>query len=137
MGMYTWLLLGLALGIASPYMIIGIQRRRDLVRAGDGPAPVSRAEVMRPSNPFAAVSIRPGLERPCAAVIRMQSERFLAVRAPPLPVPGCDSKKCTCRYIRHTDRRAPGDRRDGFARFGGLIPKAGDDRRKADRRKKS
>ena len=65
----------------------------------------------------------------------MQTQRFLAVRAPALPVPGCDRKKCECRYIRHADRRAPGDRRDAFGRHGGLTPTTGAERRARDRRK--
>lgn len=135
MGTFTWLLLGVALGIATPFVILGYQRRHDVVRAGTVPAHLSRAEAMRPANPFAAVSIRPSAEKPCAAVVQMHHLRYLAVRAPSLPVAGCDRKQCGCRFVRHSDRRATGDRRDGFARFGGLIPTVGKDRRAPDDRR--
>lgn len=140
MGTMAWLILGLALGLGSPFMILQVQRRRDMARAG-GPGTGrggSRGERVRPGNPFAAVSIRPCADSPCAPVLRMNHIRFLAVRAPPLPVPGCDREHCGCRYVRHADRRASGgDRRDPFARFGGLIPTVGKDQRQRDDRRKS
>jgi hypothetical protein len=96
---------------------------------------MTRMDAARPANPFAAVSIQP-CDEPCGAVLQMHHIRYLAVRAPRLPVAGCDQAKCSCRYIRHSDRRAPGDRRDGFARFGGLLPNVKANRRSdsADRR---
>lgn len=138
MGTMGWVLLGVALGLASPFMVLHLQRRRDIARVTPGPVSrAQRAELARPKNPFAAVSIRPCVESPCAAVLSSHHVRYLAVRAPPLPLPGCDRKQCGCRYVRHADRRSPGDRRDGFARFGGLIPTVGKDRRARgeDRRK--
>ena len=133
MGTIGWVILGVALGLASPFMILQLQRRRDMARAGAGPVSrAQRAEFARPKNPFAAVSIRPCAESPCAAVLDMHHIRFLAVRAPPLPVSGCDRQQCGCRYIRHTDRRTPSDRRNAFARFGGLMPNVGKDRRSRD-----
>ena len=134
----AWVILGVALGVASPFMFMQLQRRRDVARAGGGSlSRAQRAEIARPKNPFAAVSIRPCAENPCAAVLDMHHIRFLALRAPSLPVPGCDRQKCGCRYIRHADRRSPGDRRNAFAHFGGLIPTIGKDRRapREDRRK--
>jgi tRNA(Ile)-lysidine synthase TilS/MesJ len=130
-------ILGVALGLASPFMVMQFQRRRDVARAGRGSARVTRAEAMRPANPFAAVSIRPCLEDPCDAVVKMADQRFLAVRAPSLPVPGCGRRQCGCRYARHADRRSPSDRRDSFARFGGLRPTTSKDQRspRVDRRK--
>ncbi len=139
MGTVGWLILGVALGMATPFVVLRLQHWRDMARAGGGSGPVSRArqaEVARPGNPFAAVSIRPCAESPCTAVLQMHHIRFLAVRAPPLPVPGCDRQQCGCRYVRHADRRTPGDRRNVFARFGGLIPNVGRNRRSSgeDRR---
>jgi hypothetical protein len=118
-------------------MVLQFQRRRDAVRPGLS-AGIVPADVVRPRNPFAAVSVRPCADRPCNAVLQIAHQRFLAVRAPSLPVAGCDRGQCGCRYIRHTDRRAPGgDRRDQLARFGGLTPTLSRERRGAvdDRRK--
>lgn len=139
MGMLTWVLLGVVLGLASPFMVVHLQRRREAARAGVPGKVAPGPSVVRPRNPFAGVSVRPCAESPCAAVVALAHERFLAVRAPALPLPGCDRKQCGCRYIRHTDRRAKGDRRDEFAHFGGFQPKAGSDRRRRrdDRRNKS
>jgi hypothetical protein len=60
---------------------------------------------------FHAVSIKPG-ESACAAAHRFTGQRFLSATAPRLPLPMCDSPRCTCRYKHHKDRRA-GPRRRG------------------------
>jgi len=125
----------MAIGMATPFLVVQLQRRRDLFRAGPV-APAMRQELARPANPFAAVSIRPCTARPCAAVVAMAGTRHIAVRAPRLPVPGGDRQSCGCRYVRHADRRVPGDRRDGFARFGGLIPNANRERRAREERRR-
>jgi hypothetical protein len=137
MGTLAWVIAGAALGLVSPFMFMQFRRWRDAARAGVHLAPERRAQVIRPHNPFAAVSIRPDLQSPCEAVVKMQTQRFLAVRAPGLPVSGCDRKKCDCRYVRHDDRRASGDRRDPFGRFGGLTPTVRKERRHRERRKTS
>ncbi|WKZ11709.1 MAG: hypothetical protein QY320_11550 [Gammaproteobacteria bacterium] len=131
MSVMMWVVLGVALGLASPFMLLQLQRRRDVarsaVRGGSGTSPP-----VRPANPFAAVSIRPCADAPCAAVLRIQDQRYLALRAPALPVTGCERHSCGCRYVRHADRRAADDRRDPFARFGGITPSAGRERRSKD-----
>jgi hypothetical protein len=128
MGTLAWSIVGITLGLATPFMVMQLHRWRDEARAGASGL-VNRAEAVRPGNPFAAVSIRPCAESPCAAVMQMHHQRYVAVRAPALPVAGCDRKKCGCRYIRHSDRRSLGDRRDSLARFGGLTPKMNKERR--------
>lgn len=141
MGIVAWVVLGLALGLGSPFLFMQLQRRRDLARAGargaEAMPAARRAQLARPRNPFAAVTIRPCAESPCAAVLKMHNTRYLAVRAPRLPVPGCDRANCGCGYVRHADRRTPGDRRDAFAQFGGYSPNLGNERRapSVDRRK--
>ena len=104
-----WVAMGVLLGIISPVLLLQMQRRRAAAESGKPPR-LSRKESERPRNPFAAVSIRPCAQSPCAAVRQMHHRRFLAVRAPSLPVAGCDQKKCGCRYIRHSDRRTPSER---------------------------
>lgn len=66
-------------------------------------------------NPFHAVSIMPA-EGHCAAVGSLQVQRFLSDEAPSLPLEGCGSPDCQCRYVHHTDRRGGArDRRLGPA----------------------
>lgn len=138
MGTMTWIFVGLLLGLGSPFVLLHFQRRRDVARATVVSGAMSRREATRPANPFAAVSVRPGGDDPCKAVLDTHHIRYLAVRAPQLPLPGCDrGKSCGCRYVRHADRRAPGDRRDVFARFGGLMPKIAKERRQREERRKS
>lgn len=68
-------------------------------------------ETHRVVNPFHAVSIIPG-PRCCDAVRQMQGTRFLSKEAPRLPLPGCQSSACRCRYAHHADRREKSDRRN-------------------------
>ncbi len=137
MGTVGWIVVGLLLGVVSPFLVLQWQRRRDFARATVVSGRMTRVEAARPANPFAAVTIRPG-DSPCHSVLQVTHERYLAVRAPRLPLVGCDKDKCDCRYNRHSDRRAPGDRRDNFSRFGGLMPNASKERREdgKDRRER-
>jgi hypothetical protein len=61
-------------------------------------------------NPYHAVSIEPG-SRACAESCKLSGERFLATSAPMLPLRGCTSAACQCRYTHYNDRRARRDRR--------------------------
>jgi len=63
-----------------------------------------------PESKFHAVSIIPG-DSACAAVHRFTGQRFLSAHAPRLPLPTCDSPRCTCHYRHHKDRRAGPRRR--------------------------
>ena len=63
-----------------------------------------------PETKFHAVSIILG-DDACAAAHRFTGQRFLAHHAPRLPLPTCDSPRCTCRYRHHKDRRAGPRRR--------------------------
>ena len=134
-----WVVLGVAIGLLTPLLIL--RRRRD----GDGSAsplpaaggrPQSRTAVpSRPPAPsagglkrklvlrFHGVSLKPGLEA-CPAVQALAGQRFLPAEAPTVPLPGCDQKKCQCAYSHHSDRRERGDRRSGWGSFGGFTPTA-------------
>jgi hypothetical protein len=71
----------------------------------------------------------------CDAVKQLGEKRFLSAEAPPLPVPGCDAPKCSCRYVHHDDRRQE-DRRHPL----GSVPPslvASERRSKATDRRKS
>jgi hypothetical protein len=65
-------------------------------------------------NRYKATSITCG-EKCCAAVQAIKDKRFLVVDndIPPIPLPNCDVKKCTCVYAHHEDRRDPDNDRRG------------------------
>jgi len=56
-------------------------------------------------DPFHAVSIQPA-EGSCAQVEAIKVQRFLSEEAPSLPLLGCASADCNCRYVHHADRRS-------------------------------
>lgn len=56
------------------------------------------------SNPWHAVGISPCLEA-CAAAQAARSVRYLSQEAPVLPLKGCTTAKCACRYRHFQDRR--------------------------------
>lgn len=65
------------------------------------------------TSKFHAVSIRPG-PGACHAALGLEGQRFLSNAAPPIPVPGCDSQNCRCRFVHFSDRRSGDDRRSPF-----------------------
>jgi len=71
----------------------------------------------------------------CPAAALLIGRRFLSREAPPLPVAGCSTYPCRCRYLHYADRRAD-DRRFPFGVRKSSEPGAGDvERRRSDRRK--
>lgn len=72
---------------------------------------------------FHAVSIKPGAYA-CNQANELAGERFLATKAPELPLEGCMSSNCECRFVHHDDRRAGKDRRSPFT-SGGLSAATG------------
>jgi hypothetical protein len=134
MGAMLWIVFGGAVGLSLPFMLLRLQRQRAADRFGL-PVDETPVDALPPRNPFAGVRIRPCHESPCNAVMTVAKRRYLAVRAPSLPVPGCDQRKCGCRYVRLSDRRTGDDRRDPQATFGGITPNHGTNRRiRNDRR---
>lgn len=72
-------------------------------------APEDRASARRGaqqwiSNPWHAVSVIP-CPNACQAARQSYRKRFLSSEAPTLPLTGCSSKTCRCRYVHHDDRR--------------------------------
>jgi hypothetical protein len=63
-----------------------------------------------PASPYHAVSIKPGLVC-CQASKQFGNMRFLAHKAPRLPLPECTSPSCTCLYTHFSDRRTGSERR--------------------------
>lgn len=84
---------------------------------GDTEEPRPRIQYKAPEKPvvepYHAVSIKPGLKC-CEAARQFGQHRFLSKKAPRLPLPGCDSAECTCRYTHFADRRTGVDRRAGW-----------------------
>ena len=79
------------------------------------PVTVSSGRKTRAASKYHAVSIHPG-SRCCYAVQTTGDKRFLTSgRVPPLPLANCNSGACTCKYVRHEDRRTGlGDRRAAY-----------------------
>lgn len=72
-------------------------------------------EHRRISNPYHAVSIDVGTHC-CAEARAQQGWRYLSSAAPMLPLKGCTSASCQCRYVHYNDRRGnTRDRRVNFA----------------------
>ncbi|ENO90396.1 hypothetical protein [Thauera linaloolentis] len=65
-----------------------------------------------PNHPYHCVTIE-ARDSGCDAVRRMAGERFLAARAPRLPLPGCRRGNCECIYLHYEDRRHH-NRRDPY-----------------------
>jgi hypothetical protein len=77
-------------------------RRRIDAEARTSGRPVEHRRI---SNPFHAVSIEPG-SRCCAKARQAQGWRYLSTAAPMLPLEGCTSTSCECRYVHYEDRRS-------------------------------
>jgi len=124
-------------------------RRPGRVRAA-GPEDSRRpAATRKPDAPFQQAT--PAVRRMCTHAVSVESDfmvcdaarklgdkRFLSAEAPPLPLPGCDSGRCECRYVHHEDRRVGDERRMPFTAFGGfgLQNPEGERRKRLDRRGK-
>lgn len=78
-----------------------------------------RQSVPTSTHPFHAVSVVPGAQA-CQAVYVFTGQRFLSRNAPRLPVAGCNSRFCTCKFKHHKDRRAGPRRRSDFG-FGPAL----------------
>ena len=78
--------------------------KRTRKRLQQSPKKRSRKDDSPPPSPYRAVAIRPG-KNACDAVKAMREKRFLLNEAPHLPLEGCTSAHCDCRYRRYEDRR--------------------------------
>lgn len=79
-----------------------IKRAKSLI-GRDRPAS-ARAVPGKPAKQFHAVTIVPGAHA-CIAAQAQFGQRFLSHEAPPLPLKGCETARCECRYGHHDDRR--------------------------------
>lgn len=111
-----WISIGMTVGLASTWIVM---RRHNLV-AGSAPhgssasAARHNARILRRADSHQGVTIRPCLEA-CAVVAAQRGQRYLASEAPELPLAGCDTRKCGCRYRYHADRRSNEDRRYAYS----------------------
>ncbi|MCB1687492.1 MAG: hypothetical protein KDI33_03365 [Halioglobus sp.] len=68
----------------------------------------------------------------CEAVMGLTGTRFLMDEVPHIPVPDCTSRKCTCTYLRHEDRRNKfGNRRAEFSKLTNAYAVIGNSERRA------
>lgn len=86
-------------------------RRKIDAQARQSRQPVEHRRI---GNPYHAVSIESG-SRACEAARAYDGKRFLSTSAPMLPLQGCTSASCQCRYVHHSDRRMTTERRLNFA----------------------
>ena len=89
-------------------MAADLFKRAKALFGREAPEPVPAAPRKAPHK-FHAVTVAPG-PRACPEAHRLQGRRFLSREAPPLPLEGCGSPECECRYEKHDDRRK-GNRR--------------------------
>jgi hypothetical protein len=96
------------------------------------------ASASRKASEYQCVTIRPCLEA-CMAAAEQQDRRYLAAEVPDLPLSGCDSGECYCRYQYHEDRRENENRRFSLTQFNAIESRTGGHERrspeKVDRRK--
>jgi hypothetical protein len=81
---------------------------------------------------FGAVEIR-FRAGACEAACALEGQRFLANEAPALPLPKCTAAKCSCAFVKHTDRRSD-DRRFEHGGLGASMFQSANRRAKRDRR---
>lgn len=84
-------------------------------------------------NAYQAVAVVP-CPKACVAARESAGQRFLARRAPALPLPACDQPgQCTCRFRKYEDRRL-GSQRTPYASM--LVRSyAGQEKRKSPGRR--
>jgi len=106
-----WLAIGTAIGLAYPRM--ATRWRRSLAESPRGsaqPGGCTNENGIPAGKSHQGVTIRACVGS-CAVATAQQGHRYLAGKAPQLPLPGCDARNCSCRYERHVDRRAKRERR--------------------------
>lgn len=79
----------------------------------EAPTATVQHQARQSAEPYHSVSIKPG-EECCEAARQFGQKRFLAARAPRLPLPECAVTACECRYSHYSDRRSGDDRRAVF-----------------------
>lgn len=84
-------------------------------------------------NHYHCVEVQAGSQA-CEAVREWGGKRFLSDEAPPLPVVGCRSALCGCRYVHYDDRRQD-DRRNPYGQWANIpLTLVGERRSRTERR---
>lgn len=95
-------------------LIVAVMIWRKKKRASEREAAGDKeVDLMATTSKFHAVSIRPG-PGACHAALALEGQRFLSDAAPSIPLPGCDSQNCRCRFVHFADRRSGDDRRSPY-----------------------
>jgi hypothetical protein len=89
-------------------MSAGLLKRAQSLFGRDEPEPAP-VVARKATSRFHAVTIVPG-RHACAEARALLDQRFLSRDAPPLPLQGCGTPQCECRYGHYDDRRK-GNRR--------------------------
>ncbi len=134
-----WAAIGTIIGLLSPWIIV--RRHRLAIESACGQTlsvPRRSVNIRLKVDSYRGVTISPHLEM-CAVAEEQRGRRFLATDAPELPLPGCDVRKCGCRYRQHEDRRDEEDRRSGFGQMNEISQRLGVNEKRlagnADRRR--
>jgi len=93
----------------------------------------TRRKSFHPVTSHHGVSIRPG-RHACERARTLSGKRFLARHAPKLPLEGCNTGDCACRYRHYEDRRQR-PRRSADLGIDGHLYSAEDRRTTAERRR--
>ncbi len=128
----TELLLGVLLVLTLAWLVVRIRNNKAIAKTESSPKP-DRMGV------YHAVAIKYS-ENACDAAKALTGHRFLANKAPHLPLPECDFPDCRCQFANYDDRRSGNDRRSPFGsgRAPGSTGSYERERReRTDRRKKS
>jgi hypothetical protein len=81
---------------------------------------------------YQCVMIYPCIDA-CEAAAQQDGQRYLLDKVPDLPLPGCDTRKCTCHYQNFVDRREGGDRRFKLAQFNAIDSRLGGEELRSDK----
>jgi hypothetical protein len=98
-------------------------------------AALIKAKTIEPKSQYRCVVLEPCLNA-CKAAREMRALTMLMDVAPMLPLQACDTIKCSCKYIRHNDRRRNA-RRENLNVANQIIGNLDDKRERKDRRKRA
>jgi hypothetical protein len=119
-----WIVIGTMIGIGSPWLIRHRHRLIAEFSRGSMLSGRRRSAVISSKSDYECVMIRPCLEG-CAAVTEQKKCLYSADQVPELPLPGCDTRKCSCRYQYRKDRRDNEDRRFELTQFNAMEARVG------------